>query len=118
MLAKYGFLLIALLNGGWMLFDGIYVLKHGKYFGTVEPGPWSKLFSVMGIDPFALGPVFIGFGLVWLFVALAIFAGFGFAWVLGLVVCIGTLWYLPVGTVFCVLGLLLLLLAKPAFQAV
>src|SRR4051812_37681062 len=38
-----------LLAGGWMVFDGIHVLLRGKYFGPDKPGPWSHLFTALGI---------------------------------------------------------------------
>ena len=37
--------ILGLLNGGYMLLDGIYVMLKGKYIGPEKPGPWSNLFT-------------------------------------------------------------------------
>ncbi len=42
--------ILAILNGGYMFLDGIYVLLKGKYIGTERPGPWSLLFEKWNID--------------------------------------------------------------------
>ena len=39
MLTKFLAAAVAALIGGWMLFDGLYVLVRGKYFGPEKPGP-------------------------------------------------------------------------------
>lgn len=48
MTAKILFSIIALLNGAWMLFDGLHVLRTGKYFGPPESGPWSGVVKKLG----------------------------------------------------------------------
>ena len=58
--------ILGLLNGGYMLLDGIYVMMKGKYIGPPKPGPWSALFDKLNVDVFKLGPLFIAFGLLWL----------------------------------------------------
>lgn len=47
---KWIAILLALLNGGFMLFDGIHVLLKGKYIGPEKPGPWANLFYKLNID--------------------------------------------------------------------
>lgn len=32
--------ILGVLNGGYMLLDGIYVILKGKYIGPEKPGPW------------------------------------------------------------------------------
>ena len=63
---KWIALILALLNGGFMLIDGIHVLLKGKYIGPEKPGPWANLFYKLNINVFNLGPLFICIGLLWL----------------------------------------------------
>lgn len=83
-----------------MLADGIYVLLNGKYIGPDKPGPWSLLFTKLNIDVFKLGPLFIGYGLLWLIWIVIFWNGSSWTYLTGLVIALGTLWYLPVGTFF------------------
>jgi hypothetical protein len=39
--------ILGILNGGYMLIDGIYVMLNGKYIGPEKPGPWSYIFEKM-----------------------------------------------------------------------
>lgn len=100
---------LGLVNGGYMLADGIFVILYGKYIGSEKPGPWAVLFQKFNIDLFLLGPAFVGFGLVWLIFLVALWTDQRWASRLGIVVSIMTLWYLPFGTIvsICVLVLLL-----------
>lgn len=91
--------LIALLTGGWMVFDGIHVLARGKYFGPDKPGPWSNLFMAMGIDPFSLGPLFIALGILWLVFLAATLGGKRWGQRGAVLTAIASQWYLPVGTI-------------------
>jgi hypothetical protein len=101
--------ILGFLNGGYMLLDGIYVMIKGKYIGPEKPGPWSNIFSSLDIDVFKLGPLFIVFGLLWLIWLYRLWSNPGRARNLGIIVCILTLWYLPVGTLLSliILGILL-----------
>lgn len=56
--------ILGIINGSYMLIDGIYVMLKGKYIGPEKPGPWSILFSKIDFDIFRLGPLFIIFGLL------------------------------------------------------
>jgi lysophospholipase L1-like esterase len=51
MIAKVLVFLLALIIGGWMIFDGAYVLSTGKYFGAKKPGVWSNVVSAFGVNP-------------------------------------------------------------------
>mgnify|MGYP007060777724 FL=1 len=42
--------ILGLLNGGYMLIDGIYVMLKGKYIGPEKPGLWANLFYKLNID--------------------------------------------------------------------
>ncbi|HEX2631063.1 MAG TPA: hypothetical protein VHM26_18745, partial [Chitinophagaceae bacterium] len=91
--------LLSLLNAIYMLLDGIYVMIKGKYIGPAKPGPWAELFYNFKIDVFALGPLFIVFGLMWFIWIYSFVIRRPWAFIYGCVICILTLWYLPVGTV-------------------
>lgn len=91
--------ILALLNGGYMLLDGVYVILNGKYIGPEKPGPWSALFVRFNMDVFKLGPLFIVFGLSWMFWLYSFWSGQSYCYMLGLTISILTLWYLPVGTI-------------------
>ncbi len=96
MAVKLILVLLAGLAGGWMLFDGVHVLRHGKYFGPDLPGPWRHLPEALGIDPLRMGPVFVVLGALWLLAA-AVFLVTGSRLPLAGCAILG-LWYLPVGT--------------------
>jgi hypothetical protein len=102
--------ILALLNGGYMLLDGIYVMMKGKYIGPARPGPWANLFEYMNINVFKLGPLFIVFGLVWLIWLYSFWTNQSWSYLLGIVISVLSLWYLPFGTLFSliILGFLIL----------
>ena len=104
--------ILGLLNGGYMLLDGIYVMLKGKYIGPEKPGPWANLFYKLKIDVFNLGPLFIAFGVVWLSWLYCLWTNHNRAYVFGIAISILTFWYLPVGTIFSVIILLVLVFAK------
>ena len=105
-------IVLSLLNGGWMLLDGIFVLIRGKYIGPPKPGPWAGLFYKLQVDVFKLGPLFILFGATWLLFMAGLWMGQAWAWKLGIVISILSLWYLPVGTVISIIVLIVLFTAK------
>lgn len=104
--------ILGFLNGGYMLLDGLYVMLKGKYIGPEKPGPWAHLFERSGLDVFRLGPLFVVFGLLWLVWLYGLWTSQHWAYAFGIVVCILTLWYLPVGTLFSLIILLVLIFAK------
>ena len=95
-----------------MIFDGLYVLKNGKYFGPEIPGPWSKAVSAVGIDPFSIGPIFVLLGVFWIVSALCLLGSLSFAWAALLFAALATLWYIKIGTAISVIVILILLLFK------
>jgi hypothetical protein len=98
--------LAALMNGGWMLADGIHVLARGKYIGPEIPGPWRHLPEALGLDPLRLGPVFVIYGAAWR-IALALFWGQQSLLPLA-AIAILTLWYIPLGAALSAVTLILL----------
>ncbi len=99
---------LALLNGGWMIFDGFHVIKKGKYFGPPEPGAWSKIISKLGLDPFAIGPLFVFLGVMWLISSVGLVLEFQWGYLALLITAISTLWYIKVGTIISILTLICL----------
>jgi len=89
---------LSLINGLWMLLDGVHVMMNGKYLGPEKPGPWAPLVGVTGVDVFKLGPMFIGYGAAWLVFVAGLLAGSSWAYLSGIIVALLTLWYLPFGT--------------------
>ena len=100
------------LNGAYMLLDGTYVTLKGKYIGPEKPGPWSNLFTPFNIDVFKLGALFIVFGLLWLTWLYGFLSGLQWSYLFGIMLSILTLWYLPVGSIFSLVILLVLIFAK------
>jgi hypothetical protein len=108
MVTKLFAAVVAALAGGWMVFDGVHVLLRGKYFGPAKPGPWSVPFVRLGVDPFALGPLFIALGTAWLVCLIALLSGQAWGWWGGVIVAVASLWYAPLGTVLALVYLAIL----------
>jgi hypothetical protein len=104
--------ILGFLNGAYMLLDGIYVLAKGKYIGPDRPGPWADLFNKWNVDVFRLGPMFVVFGLLWLVWLYGLWTSQSWGYVFGMAISVLTLWYLPVGTLFSVIILLVLIFAR------
>lgn len=92
-----------------MLADGIYVMLKGKYIGPPKPGPWANLFEYFGVDVFKLGPLFVLFGMAWLSFVVGALTQQSWAYMLGILISVLTLWYLPVGTLFSIVVLVVLI---------
>jgi uncharacterized membrane protein (DUF2068 family) len=104
--------ILGFLNGAYMLIDGIFVMLKGKYIGPEKPGPWANIFSKFDVNVFKLGPLFIVFGVLWLTWLYGLWTNQTWAFAFGIAVSILTLWYLPVGTLFSIVILVTLLLAR------
>ncbi len=96
-----------------MLFDGINVLRTGKFFGPEIPGPWRHIPAAIGINPFSMGPVFIVLGIGWLGAASMAVLKPDLAFLPLVVMAVLTLWYIPIGTMLSILVLLVIFLARP-----
>jgi len=99
-----------------MLTDGIYVLIKGKYIGTEPPGPWAILFGKLNIDVFKLGPLFVIYGISWLVFLITIVTKQPWAYLLGVILSVSTLWYLPVGAIVSFIILIILIANKAILQ--
>jgi len=108
---------LAVVEAGWMLFDGTRALvvgdyvtpSSGEYAGQL--GPWADLVSAVGIEPRSTGMkvFFIAYGLIWLLATLAFARRVPRSWWAMVLLAAGSLWYLVIGTVASVLQLLVLL---------
>jgi len=113
-------LLLALLEAGWLAFDGSRALIVGDYVTprsgphAGQLGPWSKLVAAVGIEPRStlMKTIHVGLGVAWLAVAVAYAVGESWA-ARGMLVCaILGLWYLPIGTVLSLAQVVLLLVLR------
>ena len=104
--------ILALLNGAYMLIDGIYVMMKGKYIGPPKPGPWAEIFYKFNVDVFKLGPLFIIFGILWIAWLISLWTNQSWTFGFGIMISILTLWYLPVGTLFSIIILLILIFTR------
>ncbi len=109
---------LALCEAGWMTFDGTRALtvgdyvtpKTGPYAGQL--GPWTKIVSAVGIEPRStfMQSVFAIYGACWLVIIVCFALRLPWAWSAMLVAALGALWYLPLGTLFSVIQVVLLFL--------
>ncbi len=109
---------LGLLEGGWLLFDGSRALSVGDYVTpgsgqyAGQLGPWSKLVSAIGVEPRStfMKCVHVGLGAAWLVTTFAFMLRMPWAWSGMLTCAVLSLWYLPFGTLFSVIQIILLLL--------
>lgn len=101
---------VAGICGSWMIFDGVYVLRNGKYFGPDVPGPWHHLIAIIGFDPLKFGSVFIALGVMWLLATISHLMRFSDVPIV--LVALASLWYIPFGTAISIVILGLILLVR------
>ena len=104
--------ILALLNGVYMLIDGLYVMMKGKYIGPPKPGPWAEIFYNFNVDVFKLGPLFIIFGILWLAWLISFWTNQSWTYGFGIMISLLTLRYLPVGTLFSIIILIILIFVR------
>jgi hypothetical protein len=110
-------LILGLVEGIWMTFDGTRALIVGDYVTPSsgahagELGPWNHVVKALGIPPrsTAMKLIFVAYGLTWLLVTIAFAFHAPWAWPAMLIAAFATLWYLPVGTVFGILQIIALI---------
>ncbi len=110
-------LLLAVIEGGWLAFDGGRALVVGDYVTPStgrfagQLGPWSKIVSAIGIAPRStlMKSIHFVLGATWLAVMVFFACRFQWAW-WGMLGCaIAALWYLPFGTLLSLTQIILLL---------
>ena len=111
---------LAFIQGAWMSFDGSRALtkgdyvtpKKGEYAGQL--GPWAALVTALGIDPRSgfMKSLFVVYGVAWQVGAVLFFLKVSWAWWFLMALAVGSLWYLPVGTLISLVQIGLLYLLK------
>jgi hypothetical protein len=113
-------IILALLQAGWMIFEGARAFVVGDYVTATsgaeagQLGPWAKVVRAAGIEPRSsfMKAIFVIYGLVWIFVIERFTQGLPWTWLAMFIAAIGTLWYLPFGTVSSLIQIALLILLK------
>jgi hypothetical protein len=113
---------LALIEGLWMGFDGTRALTVGDYVTprsgarAGELGPWHYIVESVGIAPRSvfMKIIFVAFGLAWVIIAGAMLRRVPWAVNAALIGAVLTLWYLPVGTAFGVIEIGLCFLLRRA----
>jgi hypothetical protein len=116
-------LALALVEGGWLAFDGGRALVVGDYVTprsgahAGQLGPWSRVVSAVGIEPRStlMKSIHLAIGATWLVVTACFVLRLSWAWSAMLVCAVLGLWYLPFGTLLSLIQIVLLLL--PAMRA-
>ena len=110
-------IVLALIEGGWLAFDGGRALVVGDYV-TPGSGPragqlgaWARVVSTVGIEPRStvMKCIHLALGLVWLLVTFCFALRLPWAWSGMLLCAVLGLWYLPVGTILSLIQIALLL---------
>ena len=104
---RFVVVVLGMIEGVWMTFDGTRALIVGDYVtpssGTHagQLGPWNYVVKTVGIPPrsTAMKLIFVIYGLGWLIISLAFARHAAWAPPAMLIAAIATLWYLPVGTI-------------------
>ena len=111
---------LALLQGGWMLLDGSRALIVGEYFtfqsragqrGS-ELGPWHSVVEAVGIQPKStlMKGIFVAYGLLEITAAVYFIRRKPWSRALMLIVALGSLWYLGIATPLTLTQIILLVL--------
>lgn len=97
-----------------MVIDATRRFVVGDFFRIGgQLGPWAVLVSAVGVDPLAMGPVFLVIGVAQVTAALLLLL-LHRPWgdVLVLAFAVGTLWYLLFGTISSVIQIALIVASK------
>ncbi|MGZ3333628.1 MAG: hypothetical protein ACXU9O_15245 [Gemmatimonadaceae bacterium] len=110
---RIALVILGLIEGAWMTFDGTRALTVGDYVTPSggahagQLGPWNRVVNAVGIPPrsTAMKLIFVVYGLSWLIIAIGLALRTDWALPAMLIAAIATLWYLPVGTIFAIVQL-------------
>lgn len=119
-LIKWTVIVAALIVAGFMALDGSRALLTGEYFTPKsgryagQLGPWSSVVSAVGIEPRStvMKTIFAVYGFVWLLVIGLFVLDISWAWWGMLIAALGSLWFLPFGTLLGAIQIVLLLLPQ------
>ena len=97
-------ILLAVIEGFWMTFDGSRALIVGDYVTPRshpgELGPWHYAVEAIGIGPRStlMKVLFVMFGISWIVIAVGLARRTRWSPVAALIAAVLTIWYAPVGT--------------------
>ena len=117
---KWFVIVSAVMNFGFMTFDGARGLIIGDYIRPTsgeyagQLGPWSKMVKSIGIDPesTSMKMIFLVWGLSGLAITFCFAVNLGWSWKGMLIINICSLWYLVPGTGLSVLQIILLTIIR------
>ena len=106
---------LTFVEAGWMTLDGARALlvgdyvtpRAGPYAGQL--GPWRHIVKKVGLEPHStlMKSIFLVYGLAWLGALALLVSGIGgMKWAM-IIAAFGTLWFIPIGTTFSVIQLIL-----------
>ena len=117
---KWVIVFFAIVNAGYMTYDGARALivgdyirpSSGEYAGQL--GPWSKLVSMIGINPEStlMKSIFVISGIITLIITIFFILDYPWAWKAMIIINICTLWNLIVGTASSVIQITLLIILR------
>lgn len=109
---------LALVEGGWLAYDGSRALivgdyvtpKEGRHAGQL--GPWAHVVAAVGIKPRStvMKAVHVSLGVPWLIVTTCFALQVPWSWAGMLICAVLGLWYLPFGTILSLAQIALLML--------
>ena len=109
-------LVFTAIEAGWLALDGTRALlvgdfitpRSGPYAGQI--GPWRHVVERLGVNPrgTAMKVFFAVYGWLWLLLGVAFAWGASWSRTAMLVAAVGTLWFLPFGTIASVVQIVLL----------
>jgi len=117
---KWVIVLLAVLNFGYMAFDGGRALIKGSYITPSsgkhagQLGPWSKLANSIGIDPEGtlMKIIFVVWGIAGLIITWCFLKDPAQYWKWMLIVNIFSLWYAMAGTASSIIQIILLVIMR------
>jgi hypothetical protein len=117
---RVSLVLIALLEAGWIAFDGAQALRSGEYLkprlGTYggRVGEWTRVASALGAPARSARAkwALVGYGLAWLGAIVAFARGAGWSWWLLFVFAGGALWYSSLAVPISLAQMLLLIAVR------
>lgn len=120
MVIKWIIIILAVLNFGYMIFDGGRALATGDYIRPSsgrhagQLGPWKNVAKAIGINPEGntMKTLFVLWGAIGLYITYAFITGKPWAWKGMLIMNICSLWYAMVGTMSSGIQIVLLILTK------
>lgn len=124
MVIKWIIILLAVINFGYMTYDGAQAMSSGDYIRPQtgeyagQLGPWAKLATAVGIDPESntMKTIFVVWGIAGLIITAGFATNKSWGWKGLLVFNILSLWYLVMGTVSSAIQLVLLFIRKTSRQ--